>query len=539
MTTSSYQWRFVAIAVISLYLANCTSHAQSGGNATSMNGTVMDPSGAVIPKANVEIHNPVSGFDRSATTDASGQFNFPNVPFNPYHLTVTADGFSSYAQDVEPRSSVPLTVKITMQIASVGTVVTVVEEAADLVENDPTFHTDVDKTLFDRVPLESQSSSLSSLVTLTTPGVVADSNGLFHGLGDHADNSFSYDGQPITDQQSKVFSNQIPPESIQSMEVISGAVPAEFGDKTSVIVKVTTRSGLGQGKPTGTITTSYGSFGTVTGAFDMAYGGQKWGNFIAVSGLNSGRFLDPPELHAIHDKGNEENLFDRIDFQPSGPDTIHVNLGYSRSWYQTPNSYDSLNAGLTDPLTKGPLGPTDQRSQIQTYNIAPVWTHLFNSTTLFTFGGFVRHDQYNYYPSAEVFADGTGLTPGGSSETINQSRTLTNAGLRSDVSYVKGIHNVKAGVTFEQTSWSVPFFRRRSTRTRAFFSRGKEVLRTGQAMRLAELLSHARIRAMRSSTIPRSWAAPCQLQSLPIPIIPEAQSLPQSLDPDFTPPIEP
>jgi len=271
----------------------------------------------------------------------------------------------------------------------------------------------------------------------------------------------------------------------------------------------------------------------------MAYGGQKWGNFIAVSGLNSGRFLDPPELHAIHDKGNEENLFDRIDFQPSGPDTIHVNLGYSRSWFQTPNSYDNLNAGLTDPLTKGPLGPTDQRSQIQTYNIAPVWTHLFNSTTLFTFGGFVRHDQYNYYPSAEVFADGTGLTPGGSSETINQSRTLTNAGLRSDVSYVKGIHNVKAGVTFEQTSWSVPFFRRRSTRTRAFFSRGKEVLRTGQAMRLAELLSHARIRAMRSSTIPRSWAAPCQLQSLPIPIIPEAQSLPQSLDPDFTPPIEP
>ena len=37
------------------------------------------------------------------------------------------------------------------------------------------------------------------------------------------------------------------------------------------------------------------------------------------------------------------------------------------------------------------------------------------------------------------------------SETVGQNRTLTNAGLRSDVSYVKGIHNVKVGVTYEQT----------------------------------------------------------------------------------------
>src|SRR5207247_2466874 len=99
--------------------------------------------------------------------------------------------------------------------------------------------------LFERLPLESQSSSVSSLVTLASPGVVADSNGLFHGLGDHAENSFTVDGQPITDQQSKVFSNQIPVDSIQSLEVIAGAPPAEYGGKTSLIMNVTTRSGMG------------------------------------------------------------------------------------------------------------------------------------------------------------------------------------------------------------------------------------------------------------------------------------------------------
>ena len=120
-----------------------------------------------------------------------------------------------------------------------------VTAAGDLVETDPTTHTDVDRELFDKLPLESTSSSLSSLVTLATPGVAADSNGLFHGLGDHASNSFSVDGQPITDQQSKVFSNQIPVDAVQSMEVIEGAPPAEYGGKTSLVIVVTTRSGLG------------------------------------------------------------------------------------------------------------------------------------------------------------------------------------------------------------------------------------------------------------------------------------------------------
>ena len=187
--------------------------------------------------------------------------------------------------------------------------------AAILLENDPTFHTDVDKDLFDKLPLESASSSVSSLVTLATPGIAADSNGLFHGLGDHAENSFSVDGQPITDQQSKVFSNQIPLDSIESMEVISGAPPAEYGDKTSVVIVATTRSGQGMTTPHGSVTASYGSFGTSNVEVDLAYGGAKWGNFISASGLNSGRFLDPPEFVVMHDKGNEENLFDRVDYQ--------------------------------------------------------------------------------------------------------------------------------------------------------------------------------------------------------------------------------
>ena len=422
------------------------------GNAGSIEGVVKDSSGGVVAGAKVEISYAVSGYQREVTTGSDGALHFTNVPFNTYHLVVTTPGFASYTQDVDVRSSVPTSVQISLKIGTAATSVTVEANGGDLVENDPSFHTDVDTNLTERMPLESQSSSVSSLVTLATPGVVADSNGLFHGLGDHAENSFSVDGQPITDQQSKVFSNQIPLDSIQSIEAVSGGPPAEYGDKTSLVIKVTTRSGLGVTKPTGSVFSSYGSFGSVSGGFRLAVGGQKWGNFIAANGLNTSRFLDPPELHAIHDKGNEENLFDRVDYQVTGADTIHTNFQYTRSWFQTPNTIDNLNTNVPNPVVAGTALPAqDQRAQIKTFNVAPVWTRLISSTTLFTLGAFVRQDRFNYYPSANVFADGTGLIPGGSSATLNQQRKLTNAGLRTDVSYVKGIHNIKAGATFQHT----------------------------------------------------------------------------------------
>src|SRR5271170_4873186 len=332
----------VVLVILCFLTAEPIAQAQNG-NSTNVTGTVTDPSGALIPGATVTIHNPVSQFERSTTTDASGDFSIANVPFNPYHMTVSATGFAGYVQDIDVRSSVPISLKISLQLAGSNSTV-VVEAAGDLLETDSTSHTDVDRALFNEVPLESASSSVSALVTQTSPGVAADSNGLFHGLGDHAENSFSVDGQPITDQQSKVFSNQIPVDSVQSLEVIQGAPPAEYGDKTSVVIVVTTRSGLGSTQPHGDITTSFGSFGTVDGGFDLSYGGKKWGNFISANGMGTNRFLDGPELTVMHDHGNLQNLFDRFDFKPSTPDTINVNFGYTRSWFQTPNSYDAQNA---------------------------------------------------------------------------------------------------------------------------------------------------------------------------------------------------
>ena len=196
------------LPVLVLFLTMLAASAQSG-NAGAVRGTVTDPSSAVVPNATVTLDNARSGLLRTLQTDATGQFVFSNVPFNSYRIRISANGFTSLSRDFELRSVVGASLNLVLQVAGSTQTVTV-EATGDLIETDPTFHSDVDRDLFIRVPLESQSSTLSSLVTLSTPGVAADSNGLFHGLGDHASNSFSVDGQSITDQQSKVFSNQIP-----------------------------------------------------------------------------------------------------------------------------------------------------------------------------------------------------------------------------------------------------------------------------------------------------------------------------------------
>ena len=178
MYTSTRRAAFAAFIVVVLSLWSSQGLlAQSAGSSGSVAGIVTDASGAVVPGADVSIINAVSGLSRKTTTDASGRYQFSNIPFNPYHLNVSISGFAPYSQDVVVRSLVPVAANATLQIGTSSTVVNV--DAGDLLEADTTMHTDIDRDLFNKLPLESASSSLSSLVTLASPGVAADSNGLF------------------------------------------------------------------------------------------------------------------------------------------------------------------------------------------------------------------------------------------------------------------------------------------------------------------------------------------------------------------------
>jgi outer membrane cobalamin receptor len=400
------------------------------GSAGGISGTVSDPSGASIAGAAVQVQNKVSGYDKSMITDAAGSFKFLGVAPNNYHLSITAQGFQAHHEDVAVRSGVPVTLSIAMKLASETTSVDV-RESADQVESIPTPHTVVDTSQFENLPNYSIGGGLNDVVAHSAPGVVEDSNGFIHPQGDHAQTQFVFDNQPVTDQQSKQFSTSMPENAIASVEVISGAPPAEYGDKTSLVINAITKSGLGVDKSFGSLSGTYGSFGTVGENFTYGNGGKKWGEFISANTVDSGRYLDPPEFSALHDHGNNQTIFNRLDYQPDDKDSLHLNLFFSRAWFQTPNTYDEQTAGQ------------DQRERILSYNIAPGWVHLIDANSTFTVNPYIRVDQVVYTPSRNAFAD--------QPATVSQGRRLTNAGIKADYSWVDKHNNIKAGVQAQHT----------------------------------------------------------------------------------------
>ena len=381
----------------------------------------------MVAGARVQLQNAVTGYAQSVLSGSDGAFRFNNVPQDTYELTVSAEGFSPKKTAVSVRSSLPVNLDVTVEMAEELTTVEV-SAAAPLLDTDPAAHTDADSATFSKLPSFDPAAGLSSIINNSTGGTAADANGFFHPLGDHAQVSFVVDGQPISDQQSKVFSTQLPANAIQSMQLITGAPDAQYGDKSSLVVNATTKSGLGS-RPFGNIESEWGSFGTWGENASFGAGTLKFGNFLALDAIRTGHFLDTPEPLPIHDIGNNETIFDRLDFQPSVRNSFHLNLFAARNWFQVPNSYDQL--------------AQDQKQRVLTWSIASGYQHMFDSSTLLTVNPFVRRDQVNYYGSRDPFND----TP----VTESQNRFLTNYGVKADLSKIHGRHNLRFGTQLQQT----------------------------------------------------------------------------------------
>ncbi len=301
----------LGIFLVAMFSAGVALHAQSISGGTVV-GTVLDPQQMIVMDATAELRNPVTGYKQTATPDATGAFRFNNVPPNMYELVLVAPGFAPKTEQVEVRGSVPIAMTFTMQMSTVATSVDVTS-TAPLIDTDPSAHVDADSSSFMKLPRFDPASGLSSIINNSTGGTASDANGFFHPLGDHAQVSFVIDGQPISDQQSKVFSTQIPANAIQSMDAHYGAPDAEYGDKSSLVVNAITRSGLGS-RAHGEFRSLCGSFGAFGENATFSFGTPKFGEFVAFDSLRTGHFLDTPEFTPIHDVGNNETIFDRMDY---------------------------------------------------------------------------------------------------------------------------------------------------------------------------------------------------------------------------------
>ena len=108
-------------------------------------------------------------------------------------------------------------------------------------------HLQMNQTDIDKLTRQGDSRGLES-VLVTFPGFAQNANGAIHPRGAHNQMTYVVDGMPITDQLTGAFGNALDPNIVQTVELFTGNVPAEYGNKVSAVANVTTRSGLGSGQ---------------------------------------------------------------------------------------------------------------------------------------------------------------------------------------------------------------------------------------------------------------------------------------------------
>ncbi|MCE1203081.1 MAG: TonB-dependent receptor [Holophagaceae bacterium] len=392
-----------------------------------VSGRVADDQGRPVAGATLILSNPVSGYRQKARSDAKGAFAFQNVPFNSYHLDIQAAGLLPGHLDIDVHSQLPLVVPVALKPE--GALV-VVEENLRLVEDHPSTHLDIDKSAIERTPAAVQSRAMESIL-LATPGFVADENGRFHFRGSHGQMTYVVDGIPVSDQLHATFSNSLDPSQVESMEVITGGVSAEYGGKPVVVVNVTTKSGLGT--PNGFEgEASFGAarFRTAEAGFSARGGAASFGWFVSGAASESDRFLDPVNFENLHNHGRTGRLFSRFDWILGSQDTLRFSLSGGRTEREVAN--------LASQQARG----QDQQAATSDASASLAWTHLFSAGQSLDASVFFRASRAELKPSENLV---DGFAAGGHLDFpfwARQDRSLDNLGLQASYTQRWGKENL-------------------------------------------------------------------------------------------------
>ncbi len=418
---------FLTIAAAVFAALGFASGARAASSAGAVRGKVLDPNGAPMPGVPVVLHNDITGFSAETRTASDGSFELFNVPFNPYRLEVSVEGFQPVRQQLDVRSAVTPEVTVTLRLAGLSETMTVEAAAGQMETDTSTSHVDLDKSYIERAPATVASRAMEELVT-ATPGFAKDENGRYHFQGFHSQSEFVIDGQTISDQTGVTFSNSIDPEIAQSMEVIYGNVPAEYGEKVGAVVDLATKSGL-RTPFHGDLVGGGARFGTYEGGLSLGGGSRTFGAYASFNASTSDRFLDPVNPDGLHNQGDTQRAFLRLDYAaPDLRDLVRLTVLVGHTHRDVPNTYTQQEAGQDQQV----------RSRDQNLNLG--WTHIFSPKATLDTNAFARFSHFDLTPS-----------PGDTPVQALSDRSLDNYGLNLALNWVPDSHHqVKVGGTVKR-----------------------------------------------------------------------------------------
>jgi hypothetical protein len=398
----------------------------AAARAGEVRGTVLGPGDAPLPGVTVSLTNDLTGFSQQTASAGDGKYALFNVPSNPYHLTADLDGFKGVHLDVDVRGNVPVVRDLHLSASFSGTVtVTAEKESVALETDESTTHTDIDKSLIQRFPAMVPSRAFESIIT-SAPGFSQDENGRYHFQGGHSQQLLVIDGQPIGDQVGITFSNSLNPAIAQGIEIVTGGVPAEYGEKAYGVINLVTKSALGQNGLRGDATAGAGSFNTYDGNLGVGWGGKQSGAFLDLDASSSDRFLDPVTFDNFHNHGETLRGFFRYDLLPGA--------GQGQDSFRFTSNGGRTERDVTN-LPSQQLAGQDEHVHTRDWNLNVDYLHIFA-------GDLVAEGQVYARDNRLQLLASTDDTP----VLAAQNRKLDNQGFNASVTKEIAIHEVKVGV---------------------------------------------------------------------------------------------
>ena len=415
----------LAALIIAATIFSATAGAQT--RVGTVQGTVKDPNGALVAGATVTLKQSLTGYEQTVQTDAQGAFKLVNVPFNTYTVRAEATGFQAIDQAVDLHSNIPYSLDLKLNLGETAASVNVTGDTSAMVEPDKTASdTDISQTLIERQAGAAPSRGIEAIIA-SAPGIATDDNGRLHPRGSESQIQYVIDGVPVTDNMSAIFSTSLDARTLRTAEVLTGGIPAEFGDKLAGVINVNTRSGL-ETPTQGGISISGGSFSTGEIGADFSTRTKKFGFLMNLSATTSQRFLDPPTLGNFHNFGRTGKGFFRLDYQFNEKSSLRGTFLFGGSNFQVANRVEQELAGQV------------QRQRLRDNSQFITFQHIFSNDTLGQFSFF------NRYGKARLTSN-----PSSTPVVAFQDRTLQNIGGLVAVSMTRRRHNIKFGGQFTIT----------------------------------------------------------------------------------------
>ena len=304
------------------------------------------------------------------------------------------------------------------------------------------------------IQAQSQGGNASmNQVILRSPGVAQDSvvNGGLHVRGEHANLQYRINDVLLPETLVGTFGLVLSPRYIQSMQLITGSLPAEYGFRTAGIIDIETKTGSFVNG--GELDLYGGSFNTFYPSFEYGESDGSWDIFVAGSFQSTDLGIENPTntVNAIHDHSDQYKAFGYASRLLSDTSRVTLMGGASYSTYQIPNSPNG-------PGSQPPPASTNYAEGLDATGIPAEtnWTQLNENQVeqdYFTSVAFQQSlGNLNYQLSAFGQISGVHFFPDPNGDLVfngeasDVARNLYSAGAELDASYQIGdIHTLRFG----------------------------------------------------------------------------------------------